>query len=105
MRPIVVVIAAALLVGIYSARADCIDFSRVAGWSYINSTTIMVYKQHYVQPEPYAVLKLAGCIVNKFSRIRFPTDMSCGYATIVVDGVRCSVVSIKRVDQVCPLAP
>jgi hypothetical protein len=101
MRPIVVVIAAALLVGTYSARADCIDFSTVTGWSYISPNAIMVYKQHY----PYAVLKLNGCFVNQFSRIQFPSDMSCGYATIVVDGVRCSVVSIKRVDQVCPLAP
>jgi hypothetical protein len=105
MRPIVVVIAAALLVGTYSVRADCVDFSTVTGWSYISPNAIMVYKQHYVQPKPYAVLKLLGCFVNQFSRIQFPSDMSCGYATIVVDGVRCSVVSIMRVDQVSSLAP
>jgi hypothetical protein len=73
------------------AVSDGLDFGRVTNWYVQDESTIIYYNQN----RPVAKIVLEDCTVNQSSNIRLPKSYVCEEDGLIVDGEKCSIVSIK----------
>ncbi len=70
--------------------SDCTDFGRVTNWYVQDEATIIFYSQN----SPVAKIVLQDCTVNSSSNIRFLKTYMCDSDSLLIDGEKCSVMSL-----------
>ncbi len=76
------------------AVADCIDPTSVTSWSLQGSNTILLYRGNKL----HAVITVPWCVINPASRIAFDSSLLCPFGTIWIDGSKCTVTKVCKVD-------
>jgi hypothetical protein len=70
--------------------SDCIDLGRSTSWYAQGGHTIIFYNG----PAPLARVDVPYCVVQPSSSIRLIKNYTCDTDNIIVDGERCSIMTI-----------
>ena len=78
------------------ASSDCVDLGRSTGW-YIREEHKVIF---YAGTRPLASLDIPGCTINSSSDIRLIKNYVCDEDNIIVDGEKCSIMTVSSASTV-----
>jgi hypothetical protein len=90
----ILAILAVLLLFPHLSLADCVDLGNYTGWYLEDAHTIIFY----VGRIPLATLTISDCQIRQSSYVLLITNYVCNSDSILVDGQKCRIMTVKTMD-------